>query len=125
MQAFLKNNRQAPRKVRLVAREVRGKTVRGALDELSVMSQKAAPTLSKLISSAYANAMQKQPNLKAEDVTVRSITVDKGMTIVRFMPRAMGRATPINRECSHIRVELALVSEASMARLAKRVKSTK
>jgi ribosomal protein L22 len=37
---------------------------------------------------------------------VRSVTVDKGMTIVRFMPRAMGRATPINRECSHIRVEL-------------------
>lgn len=107
MKAFLKNYRQAPRKVRLVANHVRGKNVAVALDELSVMSQKSAPVLRKLIASALANAQQKDGSVRAENLTVGRITVDKGLTYTRFMPRAFGRATPINRECSHVRVELA------------------
>lgn len=106
MKAFLKNYRQAPRKVRLVANSVRGKNVAVALDELSLMSQKSAPVLRKLIASAVANAKQHDANVREEDLEVGLITVNKGLTYVRYMPRAFGRATPINRECAHVRVEL-------------------
>jgi len=107
MKAFLKNYRQAPRKVRLVADSVRGTQVAAALDQLSLMPQKSAPVLRKLIASALANAQQNDSSIDAGDLVVRTITVDKGATYVRYMPRAFGRATPINRECSHVRVELA------------------
>jgi large subunit ribosomal protein L22 len=106
MKAFLKNYRQAPRKVRLIANEVRGKNVAQILNTLSLMSNKSAPALSKLIASAYANAHQADASLKKEDLFVSSITVDKGTTFTRFMPRARGQASPIHRECSHIAVTL-------------------
>jgi large subunit ribosomal protein L22 len=126
MKAFLKNNRQAPRKVRLVADSVRGKNVAVALAELSMMAQKAAPVMRKLIASALANAQQKDANIKAEDVVVKTVTVDKGMTYVRYMPRAFGRATPIHRESSHIHVELAPVADsvAPVAEVATAEKAT-
>ncbi len=106
MQAFLKNNRQAPRKVRLVARAVIGKNVSVALLELSMMPHKGASTLKKLISSAVANAKQFEPGLSEEDLVIKNITVDKGITYKRFRARAFGRAAPIHKECSHIRVTL-------------------
>jgi large subunit ribosomal protein L22 len=112
MRAFLKNNRQAPRKVRVVARAMVKKNVSVALAELSFMPQKGASSLKKLIKSAVANAQQKNVNLKEEDLFVKNITVDKGITFSRYMPRAFGRASAIHRECSHIRVELAPVTEA-------------
>lgn len=106
MRAFLKNNRQAPRKVRLIAKSVIGKNVAVAISELSFMPQKAAPTLKKIILSAVANARQKNDAIKEEDLIIKNIRVDKGTVYVRHMPRAFGRATPIHKENSHIRVEL-------------------
>ena len=108
MKAFLKNYRQAPRKVRLVADSVRGKSVPEADAQLSLMSQKAAPVLRKLVASAVANARQANPSVRPENLYIATITVDKGMTYTRFMPRAFGRASPINRECAHIRLALLL-----------------
>jgi large subunit ribosomal protein L22 len=107
MKAFLKNNRQAPRKVRLIADSVRGRNVEEALAVLSHTPNKAAPTLRKLILSAVANARQEDVAVKESDLFIQTITVDKGLTYVRYMPRAFGRASPINRESSHIRVTLA------------------
>ncbi len=107
MKAFLKNYRQAPRKVRLIADSVRGKRVSVALTELSFMPNKAAPVLKNLIASAVANAAPAH----AEGLVIERITVDKGTTYTRFRPRAFGRAAPINRESSHIRVELAHIDE--------------
>jgi large subunit ribosomal protein L22 len=111
MKAFLKNYRHAPRKVRLIANHVRGKNVAEALTELEFMPHKGAKTMHKLISSAVANARQDASSVKEEDLTVKTVTVDKGVVYVRYMPRAFGRATPINRACSHVFVELALVQE--------------
>ncbi len=107
MKAFLKNYRQAPRKVRLVADSVRGKQVSVALIELSHMTQKAAPVIKNLIASAVANAGGVDTAVSPEALKVDRITVDKGTTYTRFRPRAFGRAAPINRESSHVRVELA------------------
>lgn len=106
MKAFLKNNRQAPRKVRLIARAIIGKTVPVALSELDYMPHKGAETLLKLVSSAVANAKQADVSVQEENLIVKNITVDKGVTLQRFMPRAFGRASPIHKESSHIHVFL-------------------
>lgn len=106
MRALLKNNRQAPRKVRLIARSVIDKNVTVAINELTFMPHKGAETLKKLILSAIANAKYKDANIQDEDLIIKNITVNKGTTFVRFTPRAFGRATPIHKENSHIHVEL-------------------
>jgi large subunit ribosomal protein L22 len=109
MRAFLKNNRQAPRKVRLIARSVIGKNVTVAINELTFMPNKGALTLKKLILSAVANAKQLDANIQDEYLMIKNITVNKGTTYVRYMPRAFGRASPIHKENSHIQVELSNV----------------
>ena len=107
MKAFLKNYRQAPRKVRLVANHLRGKNVAVAIADLTFMPQKATKPLLKLLNSAVANARQEVSGIKEDELVIKTITVDKGITYVRYMPRAMGRATPIHKECSHVYLELA------------------
>lgn len=104
MKAVLKNYRQSPRKVRLIADLVRGKKVNDALASLAFVDKKAAEPFAKVIRSAAANAVQQGKRI--EDLKIAKVTVDKGMTIKRFMPRARGSASPINRRNSHIVVEL-------------------
>jgi len=107
MRAYLKNYRQAPRKVRLVADAIRGKRVSVVQTELAFMPHKAAAMFKKLVQSAVANARQNDASVDAKDLVIDRVTVDKGITYVRYMPRAFGRATPINRECSHVSLVLA------------------
>lgn len=104
MKATLKNYRQSPRKVRLLADLVRGKKVVEALRHLSFVSKRASLPFSKVIESAVANA--KQSGRSIETLKIAKVTVDKGEVITRFMPRARGSASPINRRSSHITVEL-------------------
>lgn len=106
MKAKLSRYRQAPRKVRLLADFVRGKAVNKALTELDFVDKRAAEPFKKLIESAVANAKQ-QEGLSPENLYIHTVTVDEGLTFVRFMPRARGRATPLNKRTSHIYVELA------------------
>lgn len=102
MKALLKNYRQSPRKVRLVADSVRGKSVKEAVQVLSFMPKRAAKAVKKVILSATANAGDKgNSNLK-----ISKITVDDGFTIKRFKPRSRGMANPIRRRTSNIVVEL-------------------
>lgn len=105
MKAFLKNYRQAPRKVRLVADMVRGKRVGAALAMLSFAQKRAAPGLRKLILSAVANAKQ-QGVSDTDALRIKDIRVDKGFTFTRYHPGFGGRATPINKESSHVTVAL-------------------
>ncbi|NTV22379.1 MAG: 50S ribosomal protein L22 [Candidatus Yonathbacteria bacterium] len=106
MQAILQNYRQSPRKVRLVADMVRGKSVNRAIKELTFLSKRASGQIEKLIMSAVANA-EHNDGLKKDDLVVANITVDKGPTLKRSMPRAMGRAFPINKRTSIVKVTLA------------------
>ncbi|MES2023077.1 MAG: 50S ribosomal protein L22 [Patescibacteria group bacterium] len=105
MKAFLKNYRQSPRKVRLVAGLVRGKDVSEALVELDFLAKRAGEPIQKLIKSAVANA--KQIGLDAENLFIKEITVDKGIVMKRMMPAAMGSGHRINKRTSHINVVLA------------------
>lgn len=104
MKAVLKNYRQSPRKVRLLADLVRGKRVAQALEALSFMNKRAAEPVTKLINSAVANA--KQEGAAVEKLFVKSIAVDKGTVLKRSMPRARGSAARILKRSSHIAVEL-------------------
>lgn len=105
MKAVLSNYRQAPRKVRLVANLVKGKSVSRAKTELSFLTKRAAEPFSKLLSSAVSNAISNS-GIKEENLVVESVTVDKGVTLKRFMPRARGSASRINKRGSHITIVL-------------------
>jgi large subunit ribosomal protein L22 len=98
--------RVAPRKVRLVADHVRGMPVGDALAMLKYTPQAAAKPLAKLLRSAVANAEQKGGHVDVDALYVKTLTVDGGPKMRRFMPRAMGRAYRIEKRTSHVYVEL-------------------
>lgn len=106
MKAILKNYRQSPRKVRLVAKSVVGKSVSAASLILSFMPKRSADPIKKLIDSAVANA-KNNSGVSLEDLTVKSIEVNKGVTLKRMRPRARGSGYPINKRTSHVVVTLA------------------
>jgi ribosomal protein L22 len=97
--------RVAPRKARLVADQVRGLHIEQALALLQFSPRGAAQDIQKLIQSAAANA-ENNHDLVGDEMRVASITVAEGPTLRRFRPRALGRATPINKRTSHIAVAL-------------------
>ena len=97
--------RVAPRKARLVADQVRGLQIDRARALLRFSPRSAAQDIGKLIESAAANA-ENNHDLVADEMRVAEITVDEGPTLRRFRPRALGRATPINKRTSHIAVAL-------------------
>ena len=97
--------RVAPRKARLVADQVRGLQIDRARALLQFSPRGAAQDIGKLIESAAANA-ENNHDLDADEMRVAEITVDEGPTLRRFRPRALGRATPINKRTSHIAVAL-------------------
>ena len=104
MKAYLKNYRQSPRKVRLLADLVRGKRVADALTSLSFAHKRAAGPLAALLRSAVANA--KAAGKSAETLFVQRITVDGGVTQTRYMPRARGSSSPIRRRASNVLLAL-------------------
>jgi ribosomal protein L22 len=102
--------RIAPRKARLIADQVRGLHIEKARALLQFSPRGAAEDIHKLIDSAAANA-ENNHDLIADEMRVSSITVDEGPTLRRFRPRALGRATPINKRTSHIAVALTPVED--------------
>ena len=105
VRASAKFVRISPRKVRLVADQVRGKHIDDARALLAFSPRSAALEVSKVIESAAANA-EANHDLIGDEMIVLEIRVDEGPTIKRFRPRAMGRATPINKRTCHISVAL-------------------
>ncbi len=101
--AKLKYLRITPRKVRIVADLIRGKKVDQALAQLAYVEKRAAEPLAKLLRSAVANADQAaKGQLDADALFVKSLMVDQGPSLRRFMPRAMGRAFKVLKKTSHI-----------------------
>jgi large subunit ribosomal protein L22 len=98
--------RLSPRKTRLVVDMIRGKGVENALNILKFSPQPSAKLISNLIKSALANAEQKGVN-DIDNMFVKTIFVNEGTRLKRFLPRAMGRASKIRKPTSHIHVILA------------------
>ena len=101
MKAFLKNYRQSPRKVRLVASLLKGKSVDTAMIELDFLAKRSSMPIKKLLSSAIANA-KANFNLDKENLIIKEIRVDKGIVMKRMMPAAMGTGHRINKRTSHV-----------------------
>ncbi|HEO70201.1 MAG TPA: 50S ribosomal protein L22 [Candidatus Hydrogenedentes bacterium] len=108
--------RIAPRKLRLVADLIRGKTVEEARTMLAYSLKRGAPLLSKVLESAVANAeyvaTERNERIDSEEMLVTWITVDEGPTLRRFRPQPRGRATRIRKRSSHVELWLGEAVEA-------------
>jgi large subunit ribosomal protein L22 len=108
MEALAKHNfaRISPQKARLVADQIRGKSVDQALEVLTFSNKKAAELIKKVLESAIANAEHNE-GADIDDLNVAKIFVDEGPVMKRIMPRAKGRADRILKRSSHITVVVA------------------
>lgn len=105
MKAFLKNYRQSPRKVRLVANLVKGKKINEALVELDFLAKRAGLPIKTLLLSAISNAVNM--GISKDNLYVKELRVDKGIVMKRMMPAAMGSGHRINKRTSHVLLVLA------------------
>jgi large subunit ribosomal protein L22 len=111
VKARAKYIRMSPRKIRLLTTLVKGKSVAAALDQLRFAGKDAAEPVRKVIASAMANAKHNF-ELKEDNLYIKEIRVDQGVTLHRWLPRAHGRATPLKKRTSHINVTLAEISDS-------------
>ncbi|MEL0011563.1 MAG: 50S ribosomal protein L22 [Bacteroidota bacterium] len=107
--AVQRHLRKAPRKVRLVADLVRGKNVEKAIKQLEFLKKGAAIDVAKVVKSAAANLRDKfqEERFENEDLYVKTIFVDEGVTLKRIQPAPQGRAHRINKRSCHITVVVA------------------
>lgn len=103
-QATLQSHNQTPRKMRLVAGLVKGKSVPEALAALQFLPKRAAEPVAKLIKSAAASAKEKGTD--PATLTVQAVTVESAGMLKKYMPRAFGRASLIRRRKSRVKVTL-------------------
>ncbi|KAA0544097.1 50S ribosomal protein L22 [Bacillus sp. BGMRC 2118] len=103
--AIARTVRIAPRKVRLVVDLIRGKQVGEAIAILRHTPKAASPVVEKVLNSAMANA-EHNYEMDVNNLVVTQAFVDEGPTLKRFRPRAMGRASAINKRTSHITIVL-------------------
>jgi len=108
--AVLRRFRQSPRKVRMVADMIRGRHVAEALSILDLQPRKAARMLSKVLSSAVANATTND-KADADALVVTKVNIDPGPTEKRWLARSMGRANRINRRTSHVTIVVDVAQE--------------
>jgi large subunit ribosomal protein L22 len=109
--AYQKYVRQSPRKLRLIADMIRGKSVNQALTELAFTPKKAAQLVREVVVQAKANAKGKQTE-KADELWLTDIQIEEGPRLKRWNPVSRGRAHPIIKRMSHIKV---VVSGKSVA----------
>jgi large subunit ribosomal protein L22 len=107
--AIARFTRISTRKARVVVNLVRGRQAGEALQLLEFTRKSAAPLVKKLIESAVANAKTQSPNVDVDSLFVETAFVDKApaKNMRRWRPRAMGRATRVEKGLSHITIVLA------------------
>jgi large subunit ribosomal protein L22 len=104
--AKLKGARLSAQKARLVANQIRGKSVDEALNILAFSPKKGAAIMKKVLESAIANAEHNE-GADVDELKVSTVFVDEGMTMKRISPRAKGRADRILKRSCHITVKVA------------------
>ncbi|QQR82313.1 50S ribosomal protein L22 [Candidatus Campbellbacteria bacterium] len=124
MKAYLKNYRQSPRKVRLVASLVKGKTVARALVLLNATQKRATGPLAKMINSAAANA-KTHGVADTGALVIKEFRVDKGLTMHRALPRAQGRSSKIDKHSSNIILTLAVAPSEKPKAQSSKLKTNK
>ncbi|MCK4412620.1 MAG: 50S ribosomal protein L22 [Candidatus Eisenbacteria sp.] len=96
--------RISPRKADRVLREIRGLQVERAQEVLALSPRSAARTISKVLTSAVANAAVKDESVAIDGLFVRTALADPGPSLKRIQPRAQGRAYRILHRLSHITI---------------------
>ena len=109
--AVTKYVRVTPRKARLAAALMRGRSVEEAAEQLSLCRLKSGPLLKKTLNSAVANA-ETQLNVPRKDLVVKEVRVDAGPTIKRAKSKSRGGRAPIMKRTSHFTVIVAPVKES-------------
>ena len=104
--AKLRGARLSAQKARLVADQIRGKSVGEALNILAFSTKKGAHLVKKVLESAIANAEHNE-GADIDELRVATVFVDEGMTMKRIRPRAKGRADRILKRSCHITVKVA------------------
>ena len=104
--AKLKGAKMSAQKARLVADQIRGKSVESALEILQFSTKKGADIIKKVLESAIANA-EHNDGADVDELKVSTIFVDEGMTMKRIKPRAKGRSDRILKRSCHITVKVA------------------
>ncbi len=104
--AVARHVRMTPRKVGYVIAPLRKQTVAAALARLAGTNRRAAGPVVKAVASAFANARQRNPELREEDVVITKLVADDGPRWKRFRAAAFGRAGRILKRTTHITVEL-------------------
>lgn len=109
--AMQRATRQSPYKMRLVVDQIRGVSVNQALSLLKFSKKKAAVEITKVLESAVANAEQvaraNNESLDVDTLFVKTAVINEGPKLKRWMPAAMGRATPVFKRTSHVEIEVA------------------
>jgi large subunit ribosomal protein L22 len=109
--ATQRSTRQSPYKMRLVIDEIRGKNVNEALAYLAFSKKHAAKQIEKTLKSAVANAefaaRASNDPLDVDALYIKHAVINEGPKLKRFMPAAMGRATPIQKRTSHVEIVVA------------------
>lgn len=124
VKAQLRYLRVSPRKVRLVADMIRKQNIAKARSFLTFTVNRPAEPLLKLLNSAVANA-ENNHNLKADNLYISEIKVDEGTKLKRWMPRARGSASPIEKKTSHITIILKEIEETKEKKKKKETKKDK
>ena len=101
--AKLRQARITPQKARLVADQIRGLPVGKAINVLAFSNKKAAALIKKVLETAIANA-EHNDGADVDELKVKTIMVDEGPILKRWMPRARGRANQIFKRTSHVTV---------------------
>jgi large subunit ribosomal protein L22 len=101
--ATLRGVRLSAQKGRLVADAIRGLPVDRALNVLTFSPKKGARIIKKVLESAIANAEHNE-GADVDELKVRTIYIDKGVTLRRFTARAKGRGNQIGKQSCHIRI---------------------
>ena len=102
VRALLRHTRTTPRKARLIANLIRGRNVNDAINVLAFTRKRAAGMFQKLLKSAIANAEENHKVLDVDDLVIKNVTVDEGVTWKRNMCRARGTSNMIQKKTSHI-----------------------
>ncbi|MEK6611298.1 MAG: 50S ribosomal protein L22 [Gemmatimonadota bacterium] len=109
--AIQRTTRQSPYKMRLVIDQIRGLGVNDALALLQFSKKHAAKQIAKVLKSAVANAEQAarstNASLDVDELYVKLAIVNEGPKLKRWMPAAMGRATPVHKRTSHVEIIVA------------------
>ena len=121
--AIGRNIRVSPRKLNLVAQQIRGKKVDRALNELTFSQKRIARDVKKVLQSAIANA-ENNHDLDVDDLVVREASVGKNLVMKRFHARARGNSGGIEKFFSQLTIVVEEIAEEKKADAAPAKKSS-